>query len=64
MGSLRLEGGGAISRIALTLASGSHLQTLHPSLTWEGRFCLRPGSRKVPSLRCPLKGSWGRVGRA
>lgn len=47
----------------LTLASASHLQTLHPNLTWEGRLCLGPGSRKVPSLGCPIIGPWGRVGR-
>ena len=53
MGSLRGGGGGAIHGPALTLASGSHLQTLHPSLTWEGRLCPRPWLLERPLPQMP-----------
>lgn len=52
-GSLRGGGGGAIHGPALTLASGSHLQTLHPSLTWEGRLCPRPWLLERPLPQMP-----------
>lgn len=53
VGSLRGGGGGAIHGPALTLASGSHLQTLHPSLTWEGRLCPRPWLLERPLPQMP-----------
>lgn len=42
----------------LTWASSSHPQTFCPSQTWDGRLCLRPGSREGPHHRA--LGGWGR----